>query len=197
VLATFIDLMVILGAFIASLAGLNLAVRMAYAMGRDRALPSFFGWTHPRYKSPWVGIVVGLLLALVLGGTLGVAMGPLTYGGFLAAAGSLGILLAYILVAISGIIFFLRFPRPKRGGMALVFDVLFPAIAVLLCGATVYSSLVPIPPAPLNYAPFVAGAWLVLGIILLGILQLRSPGQVSQFGMMLGEGSSDSSEVPG
>ncbi len=187
VLATLIDLMVVLGAFIASLAEVNLIARMFYAMGRDRAIPGVFGLTHPRYKSPWVGIVFGLLLALVLGATLGQAMGPFTFFGFLATAGSLGILLAYILVAVSGMVFFLRFPQGKKAGATIVFDVLFPVIAILLCGATIYSSLVPVPPAPLNYAPYIAGAWLVLGIILLSILWLRSPKQVRQFGKMLGE----------
>jgi amino acid transporter len=181
-LATFIYLMVALNAFIAALAGVNLTARMLYAMGRDKGIPSMFGWTHPRFKSPWVGILAALLLTFILGVTLGRSLGVFTFFGFLATAGSLGILLAYILVALSGMIFFLRLYRAEKSGRTIVFDLLFPTIATLLCGATIYSSVIPVPPAPLNYAPYVMAGWLLLGLIVLVVLWSTAPARVSQFG---------------
>ncbi len=187
VLATIIDIMVAIDAFVASLAGLNLVARTLYAMGRDRGLPPVFGWTHPRYKSPWVGIVTGLLLTLVLGATLGRSLGPFLLFGFLATTGSLGILFAYILVAISGMAYFLRSRQGDTSMLIVVADVLLPVIAVLLCGATIYSTIVPAPPPPLNYAPYIAAVWLLLGLILLAILWFTSREQVRRFGQILAE----------
>jgi len=184
-LATLIDIMVAIDAFVASLAGLNLVARIFYAMGRDRSLPSAFGLTHPRYKSPWVGIVVALVITFVLGVTLGRSLGPFNFFGFLATIGSLGILIAYILVAISGMVFFLRSQQDK--GLTVVADIVLPVIAILLCGATVYSTIIPVPPPPLNLAPYIIAAWLILGLLLLAVLWFTNREQVLRFGRTLGE----------
>ena len=184
-LATFIDLMVALDAFVAALAGLNLASRILFAMGRDKGIPAVFGWTHPRFKSPWVGILFSLVITFILGVTLGRNLGVFGFFAFTATIGSLGILLVYILVALSWIVFAIRTLRQERNTFALVFDILLPLIAIAVCGATIYSSVIPVPPTPLNLAPYIAGAWLVLGIILVVVLWLTSPRKVSQFGKHL------------
>jgi amino acid transporter len=186
-LATFIDLMVALDAFVAALAGVNLTSRILYAMGREKGIPPVFGWTHPRFKSPWVGILVSLLITFLLGVTLGRNLGVFPFFGFMATVGSLGILLAYILVALSWIVFAFRLARQEKQSRTIVFDVLLPLIAIVVCGATIYSSVIPVPPAPLNIAPYVAGAWLLLGVILVGVLWLTGPKKVSQFGTPLAD----------
>jgi amino acid transporter len=187
-LATLIDLMVAISAFGATLAGLVLTSRTMFAMGRDHGLPAIFARTHTAYKTPWVAILTVLIITLILGATLGLALGPFTYYGFLATTASLGILLAYILVAISGIIYFLRSRQgEEKRSFTVIFDVVFPLIAIVICGFTIYSSVIPVPAAPLNYAPYIAGAWLLLGLILLAILWRRSADRVRQFGKVLGE----------
>ncbi len=186
-LAALIDLMVAISAFIAALAGLNLTSRMLFAMGRDRGIPAVFGLTHSSYKTPWVGIIAALLLTFVLGLTLGRSLGVFTFFGFLATTGSIGILFVYILVAISGIVYFLRSARRERKTFTTLFDVLLPVIAILLCGATIYSSIVPVPQAPLNYAPYIMAIWLLLGIIVVIALWLTQAERVRQFGKILGE----------
>jgi len=184
-LATFIDAMVSIDAFVAALAGLNLVARIFYAMGREGGLPSVFGLTHPRYKSPWVGIVVSLVVTFVLGVTLGRSLGPFNFFGFLATIGSIGILAAYILVAIAGMVFFLRSRQDK--GIIVVADVLLPVVAIVLCGATIYSTVIPVPPPPLNLAPYIVAVWLVLGLMLLAVLWFTNREQVLRFGKTLGE----------
>jgi amino acid transporter len=184
-LATFIDVMVSIDAFVASLATINLVARVFYAMGRERSLPSAFGWTHPRYKSPWVGIVVALVIPFILGVTIGRSLGPFNFFGFFATIGSLGILAAYILMAISGMVFFLR-SRQDRG-VTLLADILLPVIAILLCGATIYSTIIPVPPPPLNLAPYLVAVWLLLGLLVLTVLWFTSREQVLRFGSTLGE----------
>lgn len=184
-LATFIDLMVALDAFVAALAGLNLAARILFSMGRDKGIPSVFGRTHPRFKSPWVGILFALVITFILGVTLGRNLGAFGFFAFTATIGSLGVLLAYILVALSWIVFALRTLRQERNAFALVCDILLPLIAIAVCGATIYSTLIPVPPAPLNLAPYIAGGWLVLGTILVVVLWLTTPAKVGQFGKHL------------
>ncbi|HXR64567.1 MAG TPA: APC family permease [Ktedonobacteraceae bacterium] len=186
-LATFIDLMVALDAFVAALAGLNLTSRILFSMGRDRGIPPVFGWTHVRFKSPWVGILFSLVITFLLGVTLGRSLGVFNFFGFMATIGSLGILLAYILVALSWIVFAIRLFRRERNTRSIVFDVLLPLIAIVVCGATIYSSIIPVPPAPLNQAPYIVGGWLVLGIILMVVLWLTAPHKVSQFGKHLAD----------
>jgi amino acid transporter len=188
VLAVIVDLMVALGAFIASLAGLNLTARMLFAMGRDGGIPRVFGKTHARYKSPWVGILTALVITLILGVTLGRNLGAFTFFGFMATTASLGILLAYILVACSGIVYFVRASREQTGRKwVLIFDIILPIIAILLCAATIYSSIVPVPAFPVNYAPYIMIAWLIIGAIILGILLVTQREKVQAFGKILGE----------
>ncbi|WP_376794970.1 APC family permease [Thermogemmatispora sp.] len=191
-LATLIDLMVAIGAFSATLAGVVLASRMMFAVGRDGGLPAIFAVTHARYKTPWVAILVVLALTLVLGAALGIQLGPFLFFGFMATTASLGILLAYILVALSGMVAFMR-TRARGAGAALtlIFDILLPLIAIAICAFTIYSSVVPVPQFPLNLAPYIAAVWLLIGIGLLIVLQLRSPQQVQRFGKILGEHSSE------
>ncbi len=195
-LATIIDLMVAAGAFIASLAGLNVTSRMLYAMGSDGGIPALFARTHPRFKTPWVGIVAALLLTFILGLILGRPLGAFTFFGFLATTASLGVLLAYILVAVSGIVFFWQHhPAGSKRGAIAVFDILLPVLAILLCGATIYSSIIPVPPAPLNYAPYIELVWLLLGIAILLVLLFTRADRVRQFGKNLGEAEGPLGEV--
>jgi hypothetical protein len=116
---------------------------------------------------------------------------PLPFVEFLAGTATLGILGAYALVAISGLGFF---QRVKGGGLHVVWQILLPFIAVLIVGAALTSSFAPLPPAsplvaPLSYAPYIFGGWLVLGLILVSVVRNLNPDQVSRFGQIVaGEG---------
>src|SRR5438093_2404189 len=70
-LAVLVDLAVITSAFIAALAGIHLTARTFFAMGREGGLPGVFAWTHPRFRSPWAGIALALVITFVLDLTLG------------------------------------------------------------------------------------------------------------------------------
>lgn len=211
-LATVLDLMVAIDAFIASLAGLNLAARVLFAMGRDRGLPSVFGRSHRRFKSPWVGILFILVITVILGAWPGRVMNsispaplsqqppaPLPFVLFMAATATLGILGAYILVAISGLGFF---QREKGGGLHIILQVLLPLIAVVIVGAALISSFAPLPPAsplviPLSYAPYIFSGWLALGVVLVAVVRNVNPAQVSKFGQIVaGEGEENAESAP-
>jgi hypothetical protein len=84
----------------------HLTARTLFAMGRDGGIPRAFAATTPRFRSPYVGIAVSVVLTLILGAWLGRHYGVGTYFALMATTASLGILIVYALVAIAGMVFF-------------------------------------------------------------------------------------------
>jgi amino acid transporter len=189
-LSIIIDLSVAASGFIAALGGVHLTSRTLLAMGRDGGLPHAFAWTHPRFKSPWTGIITSCVITLVLGAWLGNHYGPFVFFAFLATTASLGILLVYILVAAGGAALFWRERGSAGGRYNVVLDVVLPAVAIVICGYTIYKSIEPVPPHPIDEAPYLAGGWVVIGILVLLWLRSHSPDRVRRFGEALDEGES-------
>ena len=192
-LSVLVDLAVISSAFIAALAGIHLTARTFFAMAREGGLPRLFAWTHPRYKSPWVGIALALVITFVLDLTLGrhwnsPAPNPFTYVQFMALTATLAILAVYILVALSGMLYFWR----QRGTGTVAYnwtlDILLPLGAIAICGYTIYKSVHPLPPSPMKYGPWVALIWLAIGVGIVAWLNITHPERVRSFGSILGEG---------
>jgi amino acid transporter len=180
--STLVDVVVVVDSFVAALAGVHLAARTLFAMGRDRAIPRFFAATTPRFASPWVGIGVSVLLTLVLGATLGRHYGVSLYFDLMATTGSLGILLVYIMVAIAGAVFFWHVRNRPGESYNVLLDVLLPLVAVAVCGYTIYTSIVPRPPAPISYSLWIALGVLAAGLLVLGWLIAARPDRVRLFG---------------
>jgi amino acid transporter len=196
-----VDLAVITSAFIAALAGVQLTARTFFAMGREGGLPGAFAWTHPRFRSPWVGIAFALVITFLLNLTLGrhwnhPAPSPFTYVQFMALTATLGILGTYILVALSGMLFFWRSRTSHNVGYNLLLDLALPLGAIAICGYTIYKSVNPLPPSPIKYGPWVALAWLVLGILVAAWLTVTRPDRVRSFGSILGEGEVPADAAP-
>lgn len=192
-LAIIVDVAVVIDSFVAGLAGVHLASRTVFAMGREGGLPRAFAWTHPRFETPWVGIAAALALTVALVVWLAkLTYDPFTYFGFMATTGSLGILFTYILVALAGIVYFWRRRRTGETTYNVILDILLPAGAIAICGLTIYYSIEPPPPHPINLAPYVAGGWLVIGLAVLVWLNVRSPERVRSFGQVLAGGASAS-----
>ena len=81
--------------------------RILYGMAKDRAFPPVFGWLHPRFKTPWVGIA----LAVVLPGAHAIwIQGDIDSIIVLILAAVCAWLFAYILVNVSVMV--LRSKRP-------------------------------------------------------------------------------------
>ena len=189
-LAVIIDFSVAASGFIAALGGLHLTSRTLYAMGREGGLPRVFAWTHPRFKTPWVSIIGSLVLTVILVSWLarGVWNDPFTYFAFMATTATFGILGMYILVALGGMTYFWRTRATSAVAYNVLWDILLPVIAIVVCGLTIYWSITPRPPKPISYSIWVALVWLGLGLLYLLVLHLRSPEKVAQFGSVLAEG---------
>lgn len=111
-----ISLTVLNSIFANLLSGVNAAVRVIYAMGREGLLPSFLGRTNSRHV-PFVALTLYMVvsLALALGASFGLANegGPLASYGFFGTLLGLGIILTYILINLALISFYWRKHRQE------------------------------------------------------------------------------------
>jgi amino acid transporter len=121
---------------------------------------------------------------------LGNHYGPFLFLAFLATTASLGILLVYMLVAAGGALMFWRERRTAGHRYNVVLDALLPLVSIVICGYTIYKSIEPVPPHPIDEAPYLAGGWIVIGLVVLLWLRRKSPDRVRRFGEALGEGES-------
>ena len=183
-LAVIIDFSVAASGFIAALGGLHLTSRTLFAMGREGGLPRVFAWTHPRFRTPWTGIAFSLVVTLLLGAIFAHHYDPITYFIWMATCATIGILITYILIALSGILFF---ARGRRGWNPLL-DLVVPAGAIAICGYTLYKSIHPTPAYTgiVKWAPWVAIIWLGVGIAIDLVLTVTRPDRVRAFGSILG-----------
>jgi amino acid transporter len=178
-------------AFIVSVACATAGARTLFAMGREGVLPAAFGRTHERFKTPvnatFTVAVVATLMALLMGYPLSDSTfgQPFSNYYFWAITGTLLIIIVYIMLCIGGIAFF-RQTRASRTWNPLV-HVVIPAIGAIVFGAALYGSVHPVPPGILKWTPYVAAAWLVVGVIVLAWLRAQRPDSVAQIGSILGE----------
>jgi amino acid transporter len=187
-LATVVDCAVALDAFVASLAATVLVSRTLYAMGREGGLPRAFAWTHPKYKTPWLGVIASILLTIVLVTWLAYfTYDPLTYFAFMATAATFLLLGTYMLVSGAGLRYFWREKRAQGLHYNVLLDFIAPVVAIVICGLTIYWSIYPVPPHPLNEAPWLALGWLVVGVVVIGWMRLKDPERVRGFGRILGD----------
>jgi amino acid transporter len=186
--ATLVDVVVVIDAFVAALAGVHLTARTLFAMGRDGGIPRQFAATTPRFRSPYVGILVTVVLTLILGAWFGRHYGVSLYFDLMATTASLGILLVYALVAIAGMVFFWRARGSGAERYNVFLDIVLPLIAVAICGYAIYSTLVPRPPAPISYSAWIALAWVAAGVVVVIGLVLARPDRVRAFGQAFDAG---------
>jgi amino acid transporter len=187
-LAVIVDIAVALDAFVASLAATVLVSRTVYAMGREGGLPKSFAWTHPRFRTPWVGILSSIGLTVVLVVWLArLTYDPYTYFGLMATAATFWLLGTYILVAGAGMVYFARNRNLAGTKYSPLFDLAAPVIAIAICALTIYYSIEPQPPAPFNHAQWISLGWFLLGLVALALLRVRSPQSVAAFGCTLAE----------
>ena len=121
-------------------------------------------------------------MTLLLGGIFAHHYDPITYFIWMATCATIGILITYILIALSGIVFFAR-ERPWN----LLLDLVVPLGAIAICGYTLYKSIHPTPAYTgiMKWAPWVAMIWLAIGVAIDIWLTATKPERVRAFGSIL------------
>jgi amino acid transporter len=164
-------LAMITSVFGASLACQNVATRMWYRMGRAGVLPTAFGTVNPQRKTPTVAIHAQTALNVVLGLGLAAVFGPdkifvFTVGFVLV----LGVIFVYVMANIGVVKYYWS---ERRQEFNWIYHFIFPVGTSLILLYSVYASFNPLPAYPYNWTPVVTGAWLVLGIVVLFVMNSR------------------------
>jgi amino acid transporter len=181
--AWIVALTVLNSQFANLLSGSNAAVRMLYAMGRERMLPHRLGATNAA-GSPVAAWTAYLAITVVITFGLGAAMGPLGVYAFMGAILGLGIILIYIAMSLGLVRWVLREERasfsPFRHGIV-------PIASSILLLLPIYGLLWPRPDWPYNLVPYIVVAWILGGVVFFRSLRSRAPERLEGMGRVWAE----------
>jgi amino acid transporter len=165
-------------------AGVNVASRTAYAMGRIGAFPYWFARVHMRHRSPVAAIVVTTAVTLAVSLGLGFGYDPATAFSMVATALVIVLAAIYIIASASCIGYF---ARRRRDEFRPDLHVLIPILAIAAfvpawltaAGIPAFSFVTKLP-APISYAGPGVAVWMVLGIAYLIYLYIKAPRRISE-----------------
>jgi amino acid transporter len=190
-LGTLVEIGGMAAAFIVCVACATAASRTLFAMGREGVLPAAFARTHPRFRTPVNATIAVTVVATLMALLIGYPLSDATFGQpfsnyyFWATVGTLVVIVVYIMLCIGGIVFFWRTRDSRKWNP--IWHVALPVVGAVVFGAAWYGSVHPTPPGILKWTPYVAIAWLVIGVAVLLWLRARRPDSVAKIGSMLGE----------
>jgi basic amino acid/polyamine antiporter, APA family len=142
-----------------ALINMLMASRLLYGMANERILPTGFGTVHPFRRTPWVAILFTTAIAAVLVATAG----P---NGVSRLGGTTALLLLVVFTVVNVAVLVLR--RETVGHEHFRAPTWAPLLAAVLCGYLAIPVLSGRPAS--DY--YIAGALLVLGVLLWGVNRL-------------------------
>jgi amino acid transporter len=164
------------------IATFNVAIRVLFAMGRERALPGTLAGLSRR-RTPVISIACVAAFALVLGLPLTYGYGGVRTFGYIAGAGGLAVVLVYLAVNIAVI---RAFRTEFRDEFRLWRHLLVPAVAAVLFLFPLWGILHPRAGHLADLLHFTALGWLCLGVIVAVILRARRPASFERLGRVFG-----------
>ena len=190
-LGTLVEIGGMAAAFIVCVACATAAARTLFAMGREGVLPAAFARTHPRFRTPVNATIAVTVVATLMALLMGYPLSDSTFGQpfsnyyFWATVGTLVIILVYIMLCIGGIVFFWRTRDSRKWNP--IWHVVLPVVGAVVFAAAWYGSVHPTPPGILKWTPYVAVAWVAIGVVVLLWLRAKRPESVAKIGSILGE----------
>jgi amino acid transporter len=183
-------------------AGTLATTRTWYAMGRIGLLPAPLARLHPRWNSPYVGVLLQLVLTLVIGLPVGLKYGPTTAFVLLATILT-GVMIAiYMVFNLSCIFFYLR---RQRSEFNVLLHAVIPVLGILafipawLTALGLGSSFLKFV-TPLSYPSSltgpVIGIWFVIGLIVLAYLYARHPERLPEMKKVFADDPLPASDEP-
>jgi APA family basic amino acid/polyamine antiporter len=151
-------IMLLVGGIISTMSALNATIfsssRVAFAMGRDRNFPGFFGRVHKKNFTPHLSIVFSLFLVVLMAVSLPIED--------VASAADIMFLLLFLQVNITLIRLRKKRPDLDRG----FFAPLFPYLSILGIALLLFLALYMFNYSPVAWA--VAAVWIVCGLFMYG-----------------------------
>lgn len=174
-LAPLISLGAIISMWACTLAAINAASRIFFAMARHGLFPSTMGSAHGNNLTPHLTVHICSFITLIITGVMIMKKVALTdICGFLGTLSSFGFLVAYILICIGAPIALARIKKLRA------WNVICSLIAIVICGAALVSNIYPVPPAPGNIFPYIFLGYMLLGGIWLLVVRKRYPNIVRE-----------------
>lgn len=177
----------------------NVSTRIWYRMAAGGAAPKWLGKVHPTRKTPVNAIWLQMVLSIAIGIGAGLGLGP--NNSFFLIVG-LVVVLAVVYIYIMGnaavYAYYWRQRRAEFNPWLHAVIPLFTTAALVYVGVETFN---PMPAYPLNLAPWIAGAWLVVGIIVLLVMWQRGNDRWlasagSSLGEPIGEGREEEAAHP-
>jgi amino acid transporter len=172
--AQTVDVMVIISAFSSGLGLVTLSSRIMFDISHNGQAPHQLSAEHRRFRTPYIGVLVAGIIALLLAVLVGLTASVGTMIGFLAGANTLGLILVYAVLSLGALVYRRaaadgRTPSP----IALWASIIIPIIAVCLLGYAFYASVIPQPAFPFNLTPVAVAGVVVAALIGAWILKAR------------------------
>jgi amino acid transporter len=145
---------------------MNAGARVMYAMGRHEFFHRNTGTAHEKHGTPHVALAVMTVIMFTVVTFCKFAfkwevLDEFNNAGTMGAFGFLG---AYFLISIAA-----PFYLKKRGELRGK-DIAMCAVAVVLMIIPAVGSVYPVPPAPVNYFPYVFVAYIICGVMRIGMM---------------------------
>jgi amino acid transporter len=167
-------------------AGVNVATRTAYAMGRVRAFPSLFAVVSERHRSPLVALAITIAVTLGVSLGLGFGYGPTTAFAMVGAGLVILLVSVYIVTDAACIAFFLRTRRFRlvaHGVVPILGILAFIPAWLTATGIHIFSFISPLTP-PISYMAYGIGGLMAVALICLAFLWRRDRRRVIDVGVV-------------
>lgn len=197
--ALLIDFAGIIAGYACAVAFLNGTARVVYTMSREEIFPRWLAHIHPTYRTP-MNAILGLSgSSAVVGLGLGVLWKPIPAYTFLGTVLTLAALVVYGLTSLACWRYFSkkyrdRLKQNSTNRFGWLRHSLLPWLSIITIIVVLVGTLYPSPHSPLHLAPVVVLTWLLLGIGVLGLLQIHKPETIRQIGRLF---VNDNDETPG
>ncbi|MBV9533866.1 MAG: APC family permease [Solirubrobacterales bacterium] len=182
----FVFLAIVNSTIANSNAGVNVASRTAYAMGRVRAFPSVFATVSQRHRSPLVALATTIAATLGVSLGLGFGYGPTVAFSMVGAGLVILLVSVYLVTDAACIAYFLRIRRFRliAHGVIPVLGILaFIPAWLTATGIHVFSFISPLTP-PISYMAYGIGGFMALGVVYLVFLWTRERQRVVDVGIV-------------
>ncbi|MCW2884764.1 MAG: family permease [Streptosporangiaceae bacterium] len=152
------------------IAAANSQARLIFNSGREGLLPAVLGRVTPRSRTPWVSLIVYLVIALGLALGWGWKLDPIAFFGDAATLGTILIIVTWLVANLALPVYYRRnhpdLFHPVR-------HLLLPLLGVAAIGFPLYELVKPGQPKPFNIFPWISLAIIVVAVVYALVLNAR------------------------